>query len=155
MQLRYNRLMETEILDPETPLAELLGYHLRRASAVMMTDLGERLATVGLRPTEATILLLIDTTPGCIQSDIGRILGIQRANMAPLIGSLEKNGFISRSPVDGRSHALSLTDAGSSKLAEARAQIDEHERNFQSMFSKSEGAALIAAMRKISASAKA
>ncbi len=145
--------METEIFNPNAPLAELLGYHLRRASAVMMADLGERLGTVGLRPTEATILLLIGSAPGCIQSDIGRILGIQRANMAPLIATLEKNGFVSRSPVDGRSHALVLTDDGAAKLAEAKACIGAHEDHFQSMFSDSESAALIAAMRKISDSA--
>lgn len=147
--------METDILDPETPLAELLGYHMRRASAVMMADLGERLAAIELRPTEATILLLIDTTPGCIQSDIGRILGIQRANMAPLIANLDKNGFISRAPVDGRSHALHLTNSGTAKMAEARARIEAHENSFQSMFSNKESAALIEAMRKISDSAKA
>lgn len=146
--------MTVEILDPDAPLDDLLGYHLRRASAVMMADLGERLARVNLRPTEATILLLIDSSPGCIQSDIGRVLGIQRANMAPLIGALEKHGFVRRAPVDGRSHALNLTDAGIHKLAEAKQCIHAHEQHFQSMLNRNESSALIAAMRKISDSVR-
>lgn len=132
------------------PLNNLLGYHLRRASAVMMADLGERLFAVGLRPTEATILLLIEAYPGCIQSDVGRILGIQRANMAPMIASLERAGLIVRSAMDGRSHALNLTEQGETTLKGAKMCIDAHESHFQSLFTTNEGSGLIASMRRIS-----
>ena len=61
------------------PVASRLGYRLRRSSSAMMATLGAALELVGMRPVEATILLTIGANPGCIQSDIGRMLGIKRA----------------------------------------------------------------------------
>jgi len=138
--------------DPHSlhPLDNLLGYHLRRASVAMMADFGKRLQAIKLRPTEATILLLIETNPGCIQSDIGRILGIQRANMVPMIAALEKAGLIARSAMDGRSHALHLTEQGEETLQAAKTIIDAHENYFQSMFSADENKALLTSIHRIS-----
>ncbi|WP_033926642.1 MarR family winged helix-turn-helix transcriptional regulator [Sphingomonas sp. 35-24ZXX] len=114
------------------PLEDLLGYWLRRASGVMMADLGVGMAEADLRPTEATILILIRANPGLTQSDIGRVLGIARANMAPLMGRLQKRGFIQKVRVDGRSQALTLTEGGMAKVEVAQAIIDAHEARFQS-----------------------
>lgn len=94
------------------PLSELPGYRLRRASAAMLADLTRRLEPVGLTPVEASVILLIGSNQGLTQSAIGRALGIQRANMAPLVARLEARGLLARNPADGRSHTLSLTSAG-------------------------------------------
>jgi hypothetical protein len=59
------------------PILSRLGYLLWRASWAMMADLGAALAEIGLRPVEDTIQILIDANPGCIQSDLGRMLGIR------------------------------------------------------------------------------
>lgn len=109
------------------PLSELPGYRLRRASAAMLGDLARRLEPVALTPVEASVILLIGSNQGLTQSAIGRALGIQRANMAPLIARLEARGQLTRKPADGRSHTLSLTPAGHS-VHDAVAQITaEHE----------------------------
>lgn len=150
MQAAYREDMQASDSQGIHPLDNLLGYHLRRASAVMMADLGERLLAVDLRPTEATILLLIEAYPGCIQSDVGRILGVQRANMVPMIASLEKAGLIIRSAMDGRSHALNLTQQGEATMKAAKICIDAHECHFQSLFTANESGGLIASMRRIS-----
>lgn len=94
------------------PVADHLGYLLRRASLVMMADLGSSLAATELRPVEGTILMLVGANPGCTQSDIGRALGIKRANMVPLIAGLCDKGLVEKERVDGRSQALLLTGAG-------------------------------------------
>jgi DNA-binding MarR family transcriptional regulator len=112
------------------PIASRLGYLLRRASSVMMADLGDGLAAIGLRPVEATILILVGANPGCIQSDLGRMLGIKRANMAPLISTLATKGYLDKSPVDGRSLALTLTKAGEAIRSRADGIMNEHERRF-------------------------
>ncbi|MEA3389043.1 MarR family winged helix-turn-helix transcriptional regulator [Sphingobium sp. CCH11-B1] len=123
--------------NPNTPLhdpiASRLGYLLRRASSAMMTDLGSRLADIGLRPVEATILILVGANPGCIQSDLGRVLGIKRANMAPLISALSAKGYLDKSPVDGRSLALTLTEPGEAIRSRADAIMDELEQRFGDM----------------------
>jgi DNA-binding MarR family transcriptional regulator len=96
----------------------------------MMATLGAALESVGLRPVEATILLTIGDNPGCIQSDIGRMLGIKRANMVPLITGLIQKELVQKSPVDGRSFALNLTTAGEDVRDEADAIMSAHERRY-------------------------
>ncbi|HWV12629.1 MAG TPA: MarR family winged helix-turn-helix transcriptional regulator [Sphingobium sp.] len=112
------------------PVASRLGYRLRRSSSAMMATLGAALELVGLRPVEATILLTIGANPGCIQSDIGRMLGIKRANMVPLITGLIQKNLVQKSPVDGRSFALSLTTEGEDARGEADAIMSAHERRY-------------------------
>jgi DNA-binding MarR family transcriptional regulator len=125
------------------PFAELLGYHLRRLSQLVMGDLAERLDALELRPTEASVLFVIAATPGVTQSDIGRMLGIKRANMAPMVAALEARGLVSRSAVDGRSQALRLTADGESMRARARNATRENERRSFASLSDAERAALI------------
>ena len=112
------------------PIASRLGYLLRRASATMMADLGEALGAVGLRPVEGTILILLGANPGCIQSELGRALGIKRANMVPLIAGLTAQNYLEKSPVDGRSFALSLTPRGEEARARVDGIMDAHEAGF-------------------------
>lgn len=128
----------SDLLKPPTtanpltnPIAPRLGYLLRRASAVMMGDLGAALAQIGLRPVEATILIVVSANPDCSQSDIGRMLGIQRANMVPLIAGLIGKDYVRKSPVDGRSQALSLTDAGQAICRQADAVMSAHEERWE------------------------
>ncbi|MPT47454.1 MAG: MarR family transcriptional regulator [Sphingobium sp.] len=109
------------------PVGRHLGYMLRRASSVIMAGLGSSLASIDLRPVEATILSLIATNPGCTQSDLGRMLSIQRANMVPLITGLVTRGYICKTAADGRSHALNLTEQGIAKCQEAESMMDQHE----------------------------
>jgi DNA-binding MarR family transcriptional regulator len=131
------------------PLDDLLGYWLRRASTAMMADLGTSLAQAELRPTEATILILIRANPGLTQSDIGRVLGIARANMAPLMGGLLKRGFIQKSRVDGRSQSLALTESGIAKVGAAQMIIDAHEARFRERFDAALLPDMIVALRSL------
>ena len=112
------------------PVASRLGYRLRCISSAMMATLGAALERVGLRPVEATILLTIGANPGCIQSDIGRMLGIKRANMVPLITGLIQKDLVQKSPVDGRSFALFLSPVGEDARSEADAIMTAHERRY-------------------------
>jgi len=102
------------------PLDNLPGYVLRRASAATLAELNQRLEPLKLRHADVAFLLLIDEEPGISQSEAGRILDIQRANMVPFVSRLEKRGLLDRTKVDGRSQALRLTAAGRTKLAKAR-----------------------------------
>lgn len=133
----------------QDPLDDLLGYQLRRASSVMMADLASSLRETGLRPVEASILLVIESSPGCTQSDIGRLLAIKRANMVPLIAGLVRRDLIYRAPVDGRSQALFLSPAGDALARDARRAIDAHEQGFRSLFDEAIASQLLDALRRI------
>jgi DNA-binding MarR family transcriptional regulator len=109
------------------PFAALLGYHLRRLSVLVMADFTEALAPLGLKPAEASVLYAVGATAGLTQSDIGKMLGIQRANMAPLIAGLMRRGLVERHRVDGRSQALRLSAEGEAARAAAWAANLAHE----------------------------
>jgi len=109
------------------PLAKLCGYLLQRASAAALADLNLRLAPLGLRHAGVAMLMLIEARPGLTQSQAGRILDIQRANMVPFVARLEALGVIRRKRVDGRSQALELTSRGRVLLERARRVVQAHE----------------------------
>jgi DNA-binding MarR family transcriptional regulator len=108
-------------LQPADPLAVLPGYTLRRAANAMMDELGGRLADVGLRVSDASVLLLVGERRNMTSSEIGKVLDIQRANMVPLLARLEAAGLIVRQPIDRKSQAILLTAAGLARLGEVQA----------------------------------
>lgn len=131
------------------PLDELLGYRLRRASAVMMTDLARSLEPTGLRPTEASVLLAIAANPAVVQSEIGRALGIQRANMTPIVATLLARGLVDRSASDGRSKSLVLNEWGQALTREVKARIDTHEAQFMPELDADAKQLLLAQLRSV------
>lgn len=112
----------------QDPLTSLPGYLLRRASTASLAELNQKLAVLTLRHSDASLLLLIGSNPGITQSEAGRILDIQRANMVPFIARLEAQGLVRRQQVDGRSQGLSLTSMGEDVMLRARGLIEEYER---------------------------
>ena len=111
------------------PLATLPGYVLRRASTAALSGLNRRLAPLGLRHVDASLLLILGARPGTTQSEAGRLLDIQRANMVPIVARLETRGLVERRRVDGRSQGLYLSAEGVTLLAQIRKVIDAHENS--------------------------
>jgi DNA-binding MarR family transcriptional regulator len=154
---RYGRAMaDTPSTDADTglinPLDRLLGYQLRRASVAMMADLAEALGDLALRPSEASVLLLIEANPGTTQSTVGRALGIKRANMAPVTAMLIARGFIDRAPADGRSHRLQLSKKGKAMARKIARRIAQHEARFLEALPLKARAGLVEKLRGIWAS---
>lgn len=89
-----------------------LGYQLRRASNLVMATLADQLGEIGLTVVETSILILISRNAGIFQSEIGRVLGIKRANVAPLVSALERRDLVSRTSPEGRAVGLTTTQAG-------------------------------------------
>jgi DNA-binding MarR family transcriptional regulator len=112
------------------PLETLLGYQLRRATQAMLDDLVSELEDFSLRPTSASVLLLVASNPGITQSRIGQVLAIERANMAPITSKLTRQGWLTRSRADGRSHRLQVTEEGKAVVAKIRRRIAIHEGRF-------------------------
>jgi DNA-binding MarR family transcriptional regulator len=138
------------LVEPESSLFDkLLGYHLRRLSVVVMTDLTQALSPLDLKPADASVLFTIAANPGITQSEVGKSLGILRANMAPLIAALLKRDLIEREPVDGRSQALTLSSAGQRICSQAKLVTEEHENRLFGKLSLSARSRLIAQLREL------
>jgi len=131
------------------PLKDLPGYALRRASAAVMAKLAERLAAVALRPSEASVLLVIDANPGVTQSEIGRLLDIARANMAPLTARLVARDLIVRESAGGRSHGLTLSDAGARLTRKARRIVGELENELLERIPAAQRAAFLRTLKAL------
>ena len=131
------------------PLEERLGYQLRRASTVMQADLTKALSGLSLRPHEASALLLIEKNPGITQSEIGRSLGIKRANMAPIAAMLSNRHLVERSRFDGRSQGLRLSPEGEALAHTVHKRMNVHEARFLPGLSPSERVALTSAIAKV------
>lgn len=108
-------------------LARFPGYSLRRAANASGAELSCRLAELGLRQAEASVLLVVGTNRDITASALGRQLDIQRANMVPLLKLLEAGGLIQRRAIDGKSQGLTLTSKGSKLRDQALAVIERFE----------------------------
>jgi DNA-binding MarR family transcriptional regulator len=127
----------------DNPLKDLPGYALRRVSAAVMARLAAGLSRLDLRPAEATVLLVIGANPGVIQSEVGRVLGIASANMAPLVARLADRELIVREAVDGRSQGLTLSDAGRRLTQKARSIVDDLESDLLARIPSTERAVFL------------
>lgn len=108
-----------------------------------MARLAQRLSRLDLRPTEATVLLVIGANPGVIQSEVGRLLGIASANMAPLMARLADRDLIVREALDGRSQGLTLSDVGRRITQKARSIMDDLEADLLARIPAAERAAFL------------
>jgi DNA-binding MarR family transcriptional regulator len=111
----------------DDPLIRFPGYALRRAANATAAELSARLAPLGLRQSDASLMMLLDANPGSTASSLGRQLDIQRANMVPILKRLEDAGLVRREALDRKSVGLELTESGSTLLARAREVINAFE----------------------------
>lgn len=114
-----------------------------------MQKLARELAPLDLRPSEASVLLVIEANPNITQSEIGRILDIAGANMAPLISRLDRRELLARQPVDGRSHGLELTGAGRTLCARAKKIMSSHEERLFRKIPAAHRADFVAALQAL------
>jgi len=135
------------------PLNNLLGYHLRRASAVLGGAFSSAVAGTGLRQVPFAILSVVAANPGIKQSSVGRALGIQRANMVALVNELVDSGLIERRPAedDRRAFALVANAAGQDALHRFSQEILRQEAEVMADLSTAEQATLMSLLRRIEA----
>jgi DNA-binding MarR family transcriptional regulator len=90
----------------------------------------EAMREVELRPTQFTVLILINENPGIRPTEICATLGLQKANFVPLLNELERRVLVLRQPgvPDRRSSALYLTPEGKTLLSRAL-QLHENWEN--------------------------
>jgi DNA-binding MarR family transcriptional regulator len=113
------------------PLTGYLDYALRQAQLAVFANSVALLSRFELKPAEFGVLIVIDHNPGLRATDVCKALGLQKANFAPLVRSLERRGLVQRrsSALDRRTRALQLTVAGTRRLARARKLHERHQRS--------------------------
>ncbi len=110
-------------------LDDLIGYNLRRASVFDLLGAVAALEAVNARPVAMSVLLSIIETPGISAAEICRALGMQRANIVPVLAELEQRGFFLRESdrSDQRVQRLFATVKGEEEGARWLALVAERE----------------------------
>ncbi len=130
--------MLNKVEQSDLPLRSLMGYLVKRVSNKAIATLADDLSPLKLRITEATILWTIEVNNGITASEIGRQLGIKRANMAPLISRLIDRNYVLVSSKDGRSQCLDLTPEGYDICSQAQKIMIDHDNEMFSMLTPKE-----------------
>jgi MarR family transcriptional regulator, organic hydroperoxide resistance regulator len=103
-------------------LNETLGFKLREAWVSMERYFVECFREEGITPPLYAILILVETNPGCLTSEICREVAISPTNIIPYVDGLIERGLLSReySVKDRRHKHLSLTADGQAYLQRLR-----------------------------------
>jgi DNA-binding MarR family transcriptional regulator len=112
------------------PLAERLGYVLRRAQIAVFRDFFAAFAPFEIKPAQYSILTVIERNPGLKQTQVCDALGIKRTNFVAMIDELEGRGLVRRdeAPADRRSYALVLTPVGTALMPKLHDTSAAHEQ---------------------------
>ena len=110
-------------------LNDIVGYNLRRAHGLQRQRFAHVFGPLGVRPVLLAILGLLYEQKPVLQSELGRLLAIKRANIVPLLDDLEQRGLVERLPADSdrRAYLIALTPAGRKltlKLVDMHARLE-------------------------------
>ncbi|UFZ05563.1 MarR family transcriptional regulator [Bradyrhizobium ontarionense] len=99
-----------------------LAYLLRQAQAAARLSLDRALASTGLTHPQFVVLTMLKAYPGLSGADLARVALLTPQTVNVIIGNLERDGAIRRTPhpVHGRVLQSSLTRRGLALLATAR-----------------------------------
>lgn len=132
-------------------LANVLGYHLRRAQLKVFSDFTAAMAGLPLTPMLLGTMMIVDENPGINQSDIATILGADRSTLVRLVDQLEELQLIVRrpDPADRRSSVPTLTGEGRRVLSEALPRVAASEEQLTAALTADERATLVALLRRV------
>ncbi|RYY26669.1 MAG: MarR family transcriptional regulator [Sphingomonadales bacterium] len=141
---------------PELPvgrgaLEDILGLNIRLAHGAVQRHFVERFADLALTQKQVSVLWLAGDHPGIAQTDLARVLDMDRATTMAIVHALEKRGLLERNKggTDARRVALALTGEGCVLLEKAQGAITEHEQWLTARFSRKELATLMEMLRRI------
>lgn len=153
---RARKEAEAEALFDLDILSDLVGYQLHRAeidSYRRFIKLSGKLRTT---PKQFSALVLVGANPDLSQTDLRRLLGMDRATTAVLIDTLERRDLLARqrSTLDRRRHQLQLTPHGKTVLKAMKIRSLKHDEELTSRLTARERETLASLLRKIRSSSE-
>jgi DNA-binding MarR family transcriptional regulator len=117
--------MVTAAAEAPAALAADLCWLLSRASYGLTTELTAALEDLGISP-RAHAVLVTAMTGDLTQSEIARVVGLDKTTMVVTVDELEAGGLAERRPSssDRRARVIAVTDAGKRKVREAGKVLD-------------------------------
>lgn len=133
------------------PIGDIVGFHIRLAHGAVYRHFTDTFSALGLTQKQVSVLWLIDDHPGIAQTDLGRLLQMDRATVMAIVNRLQAREMLVRgaSELDRRRQTLTLTPAGRAALGQAREAILSHERWLKGRFTDAEVQMLVALLTRI------
>lgn len=107
-----------------------IAYLLRQAQAATRLTLERALADLGVTPPQFAVLTMLNAYPGLSGADVARVALLTPQTVGVIIGNLERDGAIKKTPhpVHGRILQWTLTRRGSDLLEKCRHRVDAVEQ---------------------------
>ncbi|WP_431309637.1 MarR family winged helix-turn-helix transcriptional regulator [Bradyrhizobium iriomotense] len=102
-----------------------LGYLLRQAQAAVRLSMERSLADLGVTPPQFAVLTMLKAYPGLSGAEVARLTFLTPQTVGVIIGNLERDGAIRKSPhpVHGRILQWTLTARGKALLKTCRERV--------------------------------
>jgi MarR family transcriptional regulator, transcriptional regulator for hemolysin len=142
--------MATDIAQAPAPLASDLCWLLSRASHGLTTEFTAALEDLEISPRAHAVL----TTAMCgehTQSEIARLVGLDKTTMVVTVDELEAAGLAERRPssTDRRARVVAVTDAGKRKVKQADKVLDRVRDDVLSVLGLEERKIFLAALGRL------
>jgi DNA-binding MarR family transcriptional regulator len=107
-----------------------IAYLLRQAQAATRLTLERALDDLGVTPPQFAVLTMLGAYPGLSGADVARVALLTPQTVGVIIGNLERDGAIKKTPhpVHGRVLQWTLTRHGSDLLGNSRRRVNAVER---------------------------
>lgn len=122
-----------------------------RTADLLLDRIGRLLRPLGVSSAGGLVLGLLRDHGPLSPTAIGERLIVTRATVTGVVDSLERRGYVERTPhpQDRRSLLIQLTPTGLDVLAQVRHIVHEREREWMHGFGDQELAALIGALQRV------
>jgi len=131
--------------------ARSAAFLLAQLGAHAASRFGERIAPLGVVPSDAGILRAVGDSPGISQQGLAAALSILPSRLVALLDDLAKRGLVERRdhPDDRRIYALHLTDAGRRTLGAIGRVAREHDVAICAALDETERSELVSLLQRI------
>jgi DNA-binding MarR family transcriptional regulator len=144
---------QTPPSDPtaEYRLEDQVGYWLRRAYQRHMAIFATVMSDLDLTSIQFSSLVKLRDMKAVTQTELGRLIGIDKATISGVVSRLEKRGLLQfrLDPLDRRSRIIALTAAGETLLSQALQRIEQVGEDTLAPINDAERAALRETLRKL------
>ena len=143
-------------MDKEKQMHEVeidtLGYHLNRALWTMIkkqNDLIKKSSLNHLQHAEFIVLKALNDLEGASQSQLSKIMCVDKAAISRTLNILEKKGYIERKPLNGSTNYVTLSEEGKEFIPEINEISDKVTATAFKGFSKKRRVATIDILTKM------
>lgn len=142
-----------QALEPSSPSPVLsTPGHLISVAARGFVRLSEaRLKPLGFGVGQLPVLVALQDGAASSQRDLARFARIEQPSMAQMLGRMERDGLITRTPdpLDGRSSQVALTEVARARMAQACAVLLQGNSEVLEGFSAEESALLVSLLQRL------